>query len=265
MKKVALVLIPLILLAAIFARRTDVGSYARLGWKNFKQDVKEQIPPEKEIERLRDDLSRLDRLTDKHISAIAEEMILIEEQKAKVVRLQTQVATKREVVLALKAKVETGDAYVIHGDLRLSQEAAKDKLAREFSMYKSLERELAAEEQMLVAREESLANAREQLEAMRDTKKQLQVELCQLEAELKAIRVAQTRSKFQLDDSELARIKEGIAKVRHRVQVEQKTLELRGEYDGTSGLVNKDKNSDDVLKQIDEHFNTGTTKVVEKK
>lgn len=254
MKKIALIVIPLVLVSAFLLKKTEVGSYARLGWKCFKKDAQAQVPPEKEIERLRDDLSRLDRHTKKHISAIAEETVAIEDLKAEVVRVQKAKATKQAIVLDLKAKVESGEQYVYFGDHRLSKSAAKDKLAREFSMYESMEKELQAKEAMLAAREEALAGAREQLVAMQDTKRQLEIELEQLAAELKAVRVAQTRSNFTIDDSELSRIKQGIDRVKTRVRVEQKTLEIQGEFDGTPAPAKEKAKGDDLLQRIDAKF-----------
>jgi septal ring factor EnvC (AmiA/AmiB activator) len=253
MKKVALVLIPLVLIGALIVRANpELRSHARFGWKSLQKDVHAQITPETDIERLKADLERLDRHAKKHISAIAEEQVQIEDLKADIVRTQDHLARKGEAVQTLRAAVESGNTFVSFEGKQLSRSAATDKLRRDFAAYESLEKDLQAKQKMLAARESAMESSREQLEAMKDTQRQLKVELCQIEAELKALRVAQTRSRVQLDDSELARIKDGIERVKYRLRVEQKTLDLQNEYTDTPAPKKDVK--DDLFERIDKKF-----------
>ena len=65
---------------------------------------------------------------------------------------------------------------------------------------------------------------------MRDQKQDLEVQIAQLEADLKNVRLAQTRCKVQLDDSRLAEIKRSLADLRNRLKVEKTQAELEGEF-----------------------------------
>src|SRR5207253_794491 len=82
----------------------------------------------------------------------------------------------------------------------------------------------------------------------------LKVELAKLEAEIQTVRVAQTKSKVQIDDTDLAKIKEGVARVRDRIKVEQEKLALQAEF-ATGPIPVADRVEEkDLLKDIDAHF-----------
>src|SRR5262249_20722014 len=116
------------------------------------------------------------------------------------------------------------------------------------------EKSLESRRQLLAARENSLANARKQVAEMQDAQTKLETELVALEAELKTVRVAQSRSKLELPEGDLNRIQKSIDGLRQRIQVEQKTLELQAEF--ANGPVRPDVKPEkkDILKEVDAYF-----------
>ena len=58
-------------------------------------------------------------------------------------------------------------------------------------------------------------------------KRQLEVDVENLEARLKMVEVAQTASNYQFDDSQLGRVKELIGDLRSRLSVEEKNAARR--------------------------------------
>ena len=74
----------------------------------------------------------------------------------------------------------------------------------------------------MTARRTSLDAARQKLEGMLAAKRNLEVEVENLEAKFKAFEVAQTTSEFNIDDSQLGRVKDLIADVRARLNVAER-------------------------------------------
>src|SRR5262249_53332106 len=92
--------------------------------------------------------------------------------------------------------------------------------------------------------------------AMRSQKDELEVELAKVEAEVKSVRLAQTRSKFQVDDSRLARCKAALQEIRNRLKVEKTVTELQGEFanDAAIPVEKKTKSAADLTKEVRSYF-----------
>jgi chromosome segregation ATPase len=243
-----------VLVGLIVVKKTDVGSYARVWLKNARACASRQVPVETEIERLRDEVARIGADSKSHYSAIAEEMVAVDNLKKEIVTHEANLGRQKKNILALKEDLASGNEYVVYGDTRYSRDRVKAQLARDFEAYKAAEANLAAKRKLLEARESTLTAAKEQMRAMQEARRDLEVELARLEAEYKTVRVAQTKSKFHLDDSELSRIKEGVAKLRDRVKVEQTTLALQADFSGGPIPVTERVKEKDLLKDIDAHF-----------
>src|SRR5205823_10108701 len=84
--------------------------------------------------------------------------------------------------------------------------------------------------------------AQEQLEALATAQKQAETDVAQLETELMTHRLAETRSKYQADDSRLADIKQSIQKVRDRLAVANEKRALDAQY-GTEVMPAETKDS----------------------
>ena len=106
------------------------------------------------------------------------------------------------------------------------------------------------------ARRTSLDAAREKLDAMVASKRQLEVEVENLEARQKMVEVAKTTANFNFDDSHLSRTKELISEIQTRLQVEETMLNTYGEYQDNAEIpVNvEETKSIDVTDEITEYF-----------
>jgi hypothetical protein len=100
---------------------------------------------------------------------------------------------------------------------------------------------------------------------MKVKKEQLEVQLAQMEAELKTLRVAEARGSVKIDDSRLAHIESSMGEIRDRVKVAQKECELTAEFKTDMIQVEKKVQTADVLKEIDSHFGKGETKELAEK
>jgi len=247
---------------AVVTSPTWVGSLLRTKVGNATVWMKHQVAPETQIEMLRNDLARLDPELKKHFSDLAQEMVTVDSLRKDVSTLEARLAEKKKTILTYKEDLASGKEFVVYGDNRYPRERVKRELAREFDGYKAAEENLKAKRELLGQKEEGLSAAREQLKAMQVARETLTSEVARLEAEIKKVRVAQTRSRFQLDDSSLSRIKVGIEELRKRVDVEKKKLELEAEYTNAPIPAGDRVKEKDLIKDIDAHFNSDSGKVV---
>ena len=97
-------------------------------------------------------------------------------------------------------------------------------LANRFDRYKTGEATLASLTEIRNARQKSLAAARQKLEGMLASKRQLQVEVENLEARVQMVAAAKTTSNYQFDDSRLGRVKELVPNLRSRLEVAEKLV-----------------------------------------
>jgi len=90
---------------------------------------------------------------------------------------------------------------------------------------------------------------------MTGLKDQLQAELDQVEAELKTLRLAQTRSNIQIDNTRLTRFNSSLNELKTRIKVQKKELEYEGVFSSHPATFEKPADvADKALKEIDDRF-----------
>ena len=98
----------------------------------------------------------------------------------------------------------------------------------------------------------SLAAARQKLEGMLAQKRQLQVEVENLEARNQMVAAAQTTSNYQFDDSQLGRAKELVQNLKTRLEVSEKLVNAESEFQGEIPL---DKATpQNIVDQVGDYF-----------
>jgi chromosome segregation ATPase len=237
------------------AYKTGLNSYAGTAWHKVKQCAKQEVPLEFEIERVRHEVAQLVPEMKKHLSSIAEEMVAVESLRDEIAVTRTNLERQKDNILTMRKDLETGAAALVYDGRTYSAERVRTKLSRDFDSFKTAKTTLESREALLEAREKALEAAREQLTSMKAQKQELEVRVAQLEAQLKTVRVAQTRNKFQIDDSHLSRCKEALAEIESRLKIESRTSELQGEFANDAIPVEKKaKSAVQLSKEIDGYF-----------
>ncbi|HWC90427.1 MAG TPA: hypothetical protein VG433_12250, partial [Pirellulales bacterium] len=133
----------------------------------------------------------------------------------------------------------------------------KGDLANRFERYKTSEATLASLRDIQQARQKSMDAARQKLEGMLAAKRQLEVEVENLDARLKMVEVAQTTSNFSFDDSQLGRAKELLTDLRTRLNVAERMLSVEGdlhdEIPVSAGI------SENIVDQVTEYLSPAST------
>jgi hypothetical protein len=239
----------------VFGR--DVVSYVKTFGTSARAAIKSEVPIEFEIQRARDLVANLVPDIRKCMHVIAEEEVGVEHLGKEIARAENELGKQKGEILALRNDLEKGHSTYQYASRTYTSNDVKRDLACRFERFKTAEMTVASKKQILAAREKSLIAAREKLEGMLASKRDLEVQIENLDARMKTIHAAQTATTVQLDDSQLARAKKLIADLNKQLDVQQKVLDADGKFSGLIPIDTASQVPEDLSNQIDEYFGRG--------
>jgi chromosome segregation ATPase len=244
----------LLLLGLLFGR--DAFSYAStsLGW--VRESVRESVPISFEIERARDMIEGLKPEIERNMHLIAKEEVEVKGLKEQFAAGEKQLAKSKAEIERLTNDLKRGDSTFVYCGKSYTARQVETDLAQRFETYKVRAATLEKLGQVIAARERGLAAGREKLKAMQAAKTQLEVEVANLEARMKMVRVAQTTSEFNFDDSRLARTKDLVKSIGSRIEVAEKLVNAETMYPGQIDLDNEPET--DIVEQVTRYFDGDT-------
>ena len=236
----------------VFGR--DAISYVKTFGSSARQAIKAEVPIEFEIQRARDMVANLLPDIRECMHVIAEEEVNVEHLSKEIARAENDLGKQKDEILALRRHIDSGRQVYQTSTRAFSCNEVKRDLSSRFDRYKTAETTVASKRQILHAREQSVSAAREKLEGMLNEKRNLEVQLENLDARLKTVQAAQTASNVQLDDSQLARAKKLIGELNKQLDVAQKMLDADGKFTGLIPVETASQVPEDLSSQIDEYF-----------
>jgi len=217
-------------LAVAAFKGTKWASYARQEIKAMRDAAEDQIPPEKEVSRLRTELKLLDTDIMKVVNQLAKERVECERLKEQVADLQGKQSNAKEVLTARAAAIKTAETNaattVAFGNRNLGLSAAKAELAEGVQRYTSNQKSLDTLDATFAAREQVKEQLEKQLDELKNQKLVLASEVDALEAQLNQLKLEQMKSKYQTDNTRLSKIKEDMRALKMKVDVEREKLKL---------------------------------------
>lgn len=211
-----------LLLGLFFGR--DAVSYATtsLGW--VRDSVRDSVPVEFEIERARRMIKDLDPEVRRNMHLIAREEVEVQGLRDQLEKGQKQLTKNRSDIERLNTDLKRGDSTFVYCGKQYTQKQVETDLTSRFEQFKVREQTMDKLEQILAARERGLTAGREKLKAMQSAKQQLEVNVANLEARLEMVKVAQSTSEFNFDDSQLSRTKDLVKDIGARIDVAEKLV-----------------------------------------
>jgi len=213
-----------------------IWSYAKCGFNGVKTVASDSVPLEWELKRARQLIVELQPDIKANARRIADEKIAVAQLTRQLSDTEQRLAKAKSDIARLNDDLSHGDSMYAYGGRTYTSAQVRADLTNRAKRYKT--REATAEKlgQMLSARKASLEAAHQQMDAMLNAKRQLEVEVENLQARLGALRVAQTNSQLTLDNSALARTRELLNTIESRIDVEEETLHVDIEYFGEIDL-----------------------------
>ena len=234
-------------------------SYVATGAGMVKDSVKDSVPISFEIERARSMIRALEPDIRKNMHVIAKEEVDIENLEKQIATTEKRLGKDKTELMRLKADLASGKDVFQYAGRSYSEKQVRSDLSNRFARFKTSEATLASLNEIYQARQRSLEAARMKLEGMRVAQKQLEADVENLEARLKAVEVAQTTSNYNFDDSQLARSKDLINDLRARLQVAEKLVNSEEYLPGEIPL--DEKSSEELIDEVTSHFEEPATQV----
>lgn len=254
-----------LVLLSTFVFGRDAFSYLRTSYSSARAALKAEVPLEFELQRARDMVSHLLPDIRKCMHVIANEEVQVDQLNKSIAKCESELGRQKVEIIALRKDLGTNrGGYQYAGRVYTSDEVQRD-LAQRFERFKTAEATVGSQRQILTARQKSLAAAREKLEGMISSKRDMEVQIENIEARMKMLEAVQTASHVQVDDSQLARAKQLISELNQHLDVQQKMLDAEGNFTGLIP-VNASRNVPaNLSQQIDEYFQSeGSDSAAEK-
>jgi chromosome segregation ATPase len=236
-------------LALLFGGRAP--SYVKTAFHRVRHDARRAVPMDYEIQRVRDEVNRLDpAMLDSHENIVRAQVDL-EELQREIVASRDNLDREKREMLALADRVKSGEYRV--GGNTYSAEEVKADLARRFDRYSYGKKAVEQREQIVKTRKQAVAAARDQLVKMAAQKQILIARIEAMEAKLKQVEATRAGDEFNFDDSPLARARQDVTELEKRVEVMSRIAAERGMITDKSVPVTVETNRD-VVREIDAEF-----------
>jgi hypothetical protein len=244
-----------LLLALLFGR--DAASYVRTGYGRMHAAVNDNVPIAFQLDRARQMIKDLDKPIQNSMHLIAKEEVEVAKLERQVAKNGQELTRAKSEILRLKGDLERGDSNFVYAGHTYSEKQVKDDLSNRFARFKTTEGTNEKLQQILAARQRGLVAAREKLTAMENARRQLEVDVENMQARQKMIEVAQTSSEINIDDSQLARTKELIGDISSRLDVAEKLVNTDTQLYGEINL--SEPETSDITEKVTQYFD-GETK-----
>ncbi len=251
LKKIVLVGSAVTLLSGL-VMGTGLWSYGRCAADKVTQSAKDMVPMEWEIDRARQMITDLEPEITENAKRIAREKIATARLERQVSQSSDLLGDAQRNIERLSADLRNGDKAFTYGGKTYTSAQVRDDLGARWKRFKTQRATVEKLQQQLDARHASLNAANERMDAMLTAKRQLEVEVENLQARLAALRVAQTSSELNLDDSQLSRTRELLDEIATRIDVEEEVIAVDTEYFG--GIDLDEPNQEDLLDEISTYF-----------
>lgn len=195
-------------------------------WKEIFKKKSGHESVEKTIAQMRKDVAGLDKDIDHVKDELAKEIVEVRELTGKTNDLRASVDTEQKVLMARGEAVKDATEKVKYGNTMISITDAKERLKRDVSNHVKRKTQLDAMEKALGHRERIKDTLEKQLDGLLKQKQEVKVEIEAIEAEYKALQLQQIESKYQTDDSKLAKVKEDLRGLRKKLDIEREKLAL---------------------------------------
>lgn len=198
----------------------DVFSYARTTFGLVRSTVKDSVPISFELERARKMIKELDPEISRHKREIAKEELGVQKLTEQLKNDETQLAKHWNDIERLRGDLGRGEGPFVYAGHTYTAKQVETDLTNRFERHQTKEATVEKVKKILDARRKGLNAAQDKLKAMAAAKRQLEVEVENLEARLKMVEVAKASSDFNIDDSQLSRTRELLKDIEGRIEVD---------------------------------------------
>jgi len=236
---------------------TSAPSYVKTAFHKVRQNVKESIDPQFDIDRARQEIDSLKPMFDQNKETLARAEVEAENLEREVGTMQVNLDKAKQTILAMQHKLKTGD-FRLAGHIADTADDLKAELANRLDHFDYTSDTLKQKHEILKAKRKIIQAAHEKLENLRSQKSTLLAKLANIEARLRVLEATQSKNDFNFDGSALSSAKKTIAELENRLNVMAHKADIDGRYgdlDSPSTYVDPHR---DVIKEVDDKFGEST-------
>lgn len=242
---------------------TGAWSYVRTGVHTARQTVRDSVPVEWEIKRARDMIKELEPEIRHNYEIVAREEVAVKRLAEEISAKESLLAKSHSDIMRLKSDLESGShsgsVHFTYAGRKYSEDQVREDLSNRFQQFKVHEQTTGKLTQVLTAREKNLDASRRKLEGMLAARRELEVEIENIQARLTLVEVAQTNSPITLDDSQLSSTRKLLDDIRTRIDVAERMVASEGALQGTINL--DEPTSENLLDEIADYFGADRAEV----
>ncbi|HUG18838.1 MAG TPA: hypothetical protein VMM56_07650 [Planctomycetaceae bacterium] len=230
MIKKALLGVGLALLIPILIFGRDAGSYVKTAGESVRKAVKNEVPPEFEVQRIKDMVDHLAPEIRQCMHVIAEQQVDIEHLNEQIVARADGLADQEKILLSMTHDVDSGVKNITYANHSYTNEEVQRDLAYRFEKFKVAKEALERDRKILKARDKALKSNQKKLDEMLTQKQDLEVKVAELDARLQSIQAQSTISELNFDDSKLAQTKQAIRDLNKTLDVRERMLDVESKF-----------------------------------
>ena len=188
--------------------------------------VESQVPMEKKFAQLRRDAGEIDGEMEKVKNELAREIVEVRDLKDRAAELRAAVETNDKTLTARGKVIDDAAEHVSFNGRKVSKADALAQYTRDVKVFAMNRKQLAAMEATLASREAIKETLVKTLDGMKSKKGEVLAAIDEAEAEYKQLQLTAVESKYQADDTKLARIKENLRSLKKKIAIEREKQNL---------------------------------------
>ncbi len=228
------------------------GSHLRTMVAMAREAVTENVPIDYDLKRARTMIRNLDPEIRRNMELIAKQEVSVTQLAEQLGKVNGQLNKSTNDITRLGDDLQRGGSTFVYAGKSYSEQEVRTDLTRRFERHKTREATADKLSKILNARRTALDAARDKLKEMNAAKRQLEVEVANLEARLELVEVAQTASEVNFDDSQLAKTKELVQSIKTRIDVAEKLV--NAEPSGLDEIQLDEPEASDIVEEVARHF-----------
>jgi hypothetical protein len=233
--------------------------YARTWVVTTMHSAEANVPIDLKIKHARKEVKELGPEVRRCMHMIVEQQVDVEQFQRKVARHELELVNQEMAILKLRNDLKTENATFVYAGHAYTEGEIRTDLEVRFERFKADKESLQRDRQILAARRKTLIANEKRLGAMVSARKQLEVQIEQLEARNKAIQAAKVTSELEFDDSRLAQTRTLLRKIDKEIKVDETLLRQEGSI--SAGLIPVNTKpveieTEDITRKIDSFFKT---------
>jgi len=224
-----------VIAAVTVVKFTWLGSHARLWSKDAKNWVESQVKVETEIQRLRNEVERLEREDRIALDVVARQRLDVKAAEERLNKDRGELTKLNKRITELRAALKGPEAevqQVSYNGSTYSRADAENQVNIDFDRYKPLKGSVAAQEKGVEALRKALGLNEQKLFSGKQRRQEMLTALQELENEMNEVRQAQAANATVLDDTAYGRVQRDIQALKKRLDVEKEKAKITGSLGG---------------------------------